>query len=178
MKMSGKRAVIVVAEGYTDPELWFPYYRFQEEGADVIIAGPEKGRVLGEGVLGKNGWPAEITHTIEDVAGLHFDILFFAGGIYAPLELRNMKSVQELTRRSFEQGKLVCAICHAPWILVSADIVRGKKISCPSDMAIDVINAGGIYVEDKAVLDGNLMTSVYFHTLPDMFRLLMDYFID
>ena len=174
MKMSGKKVIIIIAEGYTDPELWFPYYRFQEEGAEVIIAGPKKGRVLGEGVLGKNGWPALITHSIDDITEMKFDILFFAGGIYAPLELRNMKSVQELVHRSVDKGILTCAICHAPWILISAGVVKGKKISCPPDMAIDVINAGGIYVEDKAVIDGCLLTSVYYNTLPDMFRLLME----
>lgn len=173
MKMCGKRAIIVIAEAYTDPELWFPYYRFQEEGAEVLVAGPKKGVVLGEGVLGKNGWPAEITHTIDDILDVPCDVLFFAGGLYAPLELRIMESVQKLVRKSIKNGTLTCAICHAPWILISAGVVKGKKISCPSDMAIDVTNAGGIYVEDKAVLDGNLLTSVYYHTLPDMFRLLM-----
>jgi len=176
MILKGKQAVILVAEGYTDPELWFPYYRFQEEGANAVIAGPVKGVVYGEGIHGKDGWPADVTHSIEEAAAIPFDILFLPGGLYAPLDLRILKGVQDMVKDGMKRGALVCAICHAPWILISADAVRGKKISCPSDMAVDVTNAGGIYVKDKAVLDGNLLTSEYFHTLPDMFRLLMAYF--
>ena len=71
------------------------------------------------------------------------------------------------------EGKVVAAICHAPWILVSADVVRGRKIACPSDMAADVTNAGGICVKQRAVRDGNLITAVYFGNLPEHFRLVI-----
>ena len=173
MKMVGKRVILVIAEGFTDPELWFPYYRFQEEGAEAIIAAPEKGRIRGEGDHTMAGWAAVVTHTIEEAAQLSFDVLFLVGGVYAPMHLRKMKSVQDLVRKSVDSGILTCAVCHAPQILISADVVKGKKVCCPFDMSVDVINAGGIYLKDNAVLDGNLLTGRNYDSLPDMFRLLM-----
>ena len=176
MKMAGKTVILIIAKGFTDPELWYPYYRFLEEGAEAIIAAPEKGSIRGEAGPYDHtmaGWAADATHTIEEAAQMPFDVLFLVGGVFSPMYLRNMKSVQGLVRKSVESGKLTCAVCHAPQILISAEVVKGKKISCPSDMAIDITNAGGIYVEDPAVLDGNLLTSTSYRTLPEMFRLLM-----
>ena len=72
-----------------------------------------------------------------------------------------------------DDGVLVAAICHASWVLVSADLVDNRRIACPPDMAVDVRNAGGIYVEERAVMDGNLITAVYFAYLPEQFRILM-----
>ena len=174
MKLTGKRVILLIAKGFCDPELWFPYYRFLEEGAEVIIAAPKAERIRGEGDHTMDGWAADVKHTIEDVAELPFDVLFVVGGVYGPMFLRGMESVQKLVRRSVEEGKMTCAVCHGPQVLISADVVRGKKICCPGDMSVDVINAGGIYVKDEAVLDDNILTGINPDSLPDMFRLLMD----
>ena len=72
-----------------------------------------------------------------------------------------------------EENKIVAAICHAPWILISAQVVRGRRISCPPDMTIDITNAGGIYTNKKCVRDGNLITAEYYAHLPEMFRTLI-----
>jgi len=72
-----------------------------------------------------------------------------------------------------EAGTIVAAICHAQWILVSADVLKGRRLTCPGDMAIDVENAGGIFVDEPAVRDGNLVTAVYFGYLPEQFRILV-----
>ena len=178
MRLKGRKALIVIASGYHEHEFWFPYYRFREEGAEVIVAGPEVGVVYGEGRHGTDGLPAEITHSFEQIADLKFDVLFLPGGIYSPLSLREDERTLNLVRRAMEDKVIVAAICHAPWILISAGVVRGRKITCPHDMADDIKNAGGIYVEEKCVRDENLITAEYFAYLPELFRMLIPAIIE
>jgi len=167
-----KTVVLLIAEGYHDHEFWFPYYRFREEGAKVIVAAPEAGVVYGEGRNGKDGLEARADISISELPDALPDILFLPGGIYGPLALRNMPNVCEYVRRCVDSGVLTCAICHAPWILASADVIRGKAVSCPDDMRWDVIGAGATYSNEAVTLDGNILTCVYFGFLPEMFRLL------
>ena len=164
---------MVIAEGYHGHEFWFPYYRFLEAGAEVLVVGPEVGTVLGEGRGGRDGLPAEITHTAEEAAAADVDAVYLPGGIYGPLRLRAHEPTLALVRKAMAEGKIVAAICHAQWILVSADVVRGRRLTSPPDMAVDVTNAGGVWLKQKAVRDGNLITAVYFGYLPEQFRLLM-----
>lgn len=173
MRLKNRTVVIIIAEGYTEHEYWFPYYRFKEEGANVITAGPETGVVLGEGRHGKDGLPATITHTIEQAASLKVDAIYLTGGIYGPLELRYHTPTLDFVRDAMEKNIIVAAICHSPWILVSADVLKGRRVSCPPDMAIDVINAGAEFVEEKCVRDGNLITAEYYACLPEHFRVLI-----
>lgn len=171
--LAGCRVAIVITHGYHDHEFWFPYYRFKEAGAEVVVAGPETGTVFGEGLHGKDGLPAEVTHTIQEIMEEDFDVVYLPGGLWAPMTLRAHQPTLRFVRKAIEDEVIVAAICHSSWILVSADLVRGRKVACPSDMAVDVTNAGGIYVEDAAVRDDNLITAVYFGYLPEQFRLLL-----
>ena len=173
MRLQGLRVAIIIAEGYHEHEFWFPYYRFREEGAEVTVAGPTKGVVLGEGRHGKDGLPATVNHTVKEIAEEEFDLIYLPGGLWSPMRLRAHRPTLELIRNAMADDTIVAAICHAPWILVSADVVRGRKIACPGDMAADVTNAGGIFAREPAVRDGNLITAVYFGNLPDHFRLLI-----
>ncbi len=178
MKLKGYRAVIVIADGYHEHEFWFPYYRFKEEGAEVLVAGPEVKTVYGEGRHGTDGLPAEITHSVDQVTALEFDVLYLPGGIWSPLRLRSHLPTINLVRQAMTDEVIVAAICHAPWILVSADVIRGRRLTCPRDMAVDVTNAGGIYVEQPCVRDGNLITAIYFGYLPEHFQVLIPAMID
>jgi protease I len=173
MDLKGVRILMVIADGYHDHEFWFPYYRFLEAGATVTVAGPAKGTVYGEGRHGLDGLPARATHTVTAAARRPFDCLYLPGGIYGPLTLRAHAPTLDLVRRAMRTKKIVAAICHAQWILVSAGVVRGRTLTCPGDMAVDVTNAGGRFVRKAAVRDGNLITAVYFGYLPQQFRLLM-----
>ena len=173
LPLAGRRVAILIATGYHDHEFWFPYYRFREEGAEVVVAGPQLGRVLGEGRHGSDGLPAHITSTALQIAHEKFDCIYLPGGMIGPMNLRAHGPVLELVRRAMEDGTIVAAICHGPWILVSAGVVKGRKISCPEDMAADVINAGGIHTVEPAVRDGNLITAYSFRFLPEHFRLIM-----
>lgn len=173
MKLTHAKIVMLIAEGYHEHEYWFPFYRFREEGAAVYTAGITKGRILGEGRSGKDGLVAEVTHTVEEVMDVSFDCLYLPGGIYGPLALRDHPPALELVRKAMAADTIVAAICHAQWILVSADVVRGRTLTSPMDMAVDIRNAGGNYVRTEAVRDGNLVTAMGFMYLPEQFRLLM-----
>ena len=172
MRLKGKTAVILIAEGYHDHEFWFPYYRFVEEGAEVVVAAPKAGIVYGEGRNGKDGLEAMADIAISDLSTDLPDILFLPGGIYGPLELRSIEAVRNYVKRCMDANRLVCAICHGPWILSAADVLKGRKVACPRDMQWDVTGAGGIYSPDPVVLDGNLLTAHYYGNLPEMFRVL------
>jgi protease I len=170
MKLADRRIVMIIAEGHHEHEFWCPWYRFKEEGAEVIAAGPMTGVVYGEGRHGKDGLAARVTHTVEQAAELDCDALYLPGGLWSPLSLRVHGPTLELVRTSMAKGIVVAAICHASWILVSAGVVRGRRIACPRDMAIDVENAGGLYAQDSCVADGNLVTAVYYASLPEHMR--------
>ena len=174
MLMKGMRVIFIVTVGFTETELWTPYYRFQEEGAECVIAGPETGIIRGEGYSGKDGGICEVTHTVEEAMKEPYDMLFLPGGLWSPVALRADEPTLTCVRETLANGKIVAAICHAPWILISAGVVKGKKISCPADQAIDVINAGAEYTTEPAVKDGNLYTATAFPQLPDLMRLIME----
>jgi len=168
MQLEGKRIAILIASGYHEHELLFPYYRLKEAGAQVIVAGPEAGAtVYGEGRHGMDGLPFTTEVAIADLKVDSLDAVHLPGGIYGPMFLRDREDVCDLIREMVARNKIVGAICHAPWILVSAGVVRGRKIACPGDMAIDVQNAGATYVDEPAVRDGPIVTSVYFGYLPE-----------
>ena len=172
MRLKGKNVCLIIAEGYHEHEFWFPYYRFLEEGADVIVAAPKAGIVYGEGRHGKDGLEAKAGIAISDLPEKLPDILFLPGGIYGPITLRSISMVQKYVRRCMDSKTLVCAICHAPWILVSSGVLEGKTVSAPYDMSCDITGAGGHYTEDKVALDGNLLTAQYFACLPEMFQVM------
>ena len=173
MRLKGRNVAMIISNGYHEHELWFPYYRFREEGAEVVVAGPNVGVVYGEGRHGKDGLPAQVTHTVEQVAEMKLDVLYLPGGVFSPLELRAHRPTLGLVREAMERNVIVAAICHAQWILVSAGVAEGRRLTCPGDMADDVRNAGGIYVAEKCVRDGNLITAVYFGYLPEQFQALI-----
>ena len=173
MELEGYRIALLAATGVHDHEYWYPYYRFREAGAEVIVCGPQTGTILGEGRHGRDGLPIRVEQTIEDVADIPFDLVYVPGGLYHPLALRSDPPTLDLVRRTVEEGGLVAAICHGPWVLISAGVVEGRRIACPRDMADDVRNAGGIRVDDPAVHDGPLITSIYFGYLPEHFRLII-----
>jgi protease I len=165
---------VLIATGYHEHELLYPYYRLKEAGADIVVAGPRTGEtLLGEGRHGTDGLGFTTEAAISDLSAKGLDALHLPGGIYGPLELRAREDACRLVKEMVDHGKVVGAICHAPWILVSAGVVRGRRIACPDDMGIDVENAGGTHVREKAVRDGPLVTSVYFGYLPEYMTMFM-----
>jgi protease I len=153
-----------------------PYYRFKEEGASVVVCGARKGAIYqGEGRHGQDGLdlaPTDATFAEVDPEAL--DALVIPGGIYGPLALRANAGVLDLVRAMHSRSKVIGAICHGQWVMVSADILRGRKATSPGDSAVDLKNAGAEWVDQAAVRDGNLITAVYFGYLPAFLRLLIE----
>jgi protease I len=175
MDLTGRRVAILIATGYHEHELLYPYYRLKEAGARVVVAGPEaEATLFGEGRHGRDGLPFVPEAAIADLNADELEAIHLPGGIWGPLELRANEDACRLVREMVEAGKVVGAICHAPWVLISAGVVNGRKIACPEDMAIDVSNAGGFYVRERTARDGPLVTGVYFGYLPEYMKEFMN----
>ena len=153
--LAGRRVAILVENDFEDSELTGPRDALKAAGATVVIVGPTantefKGKKLGTVV------------TSELAAGSanakEFDAVVIPGG-YAPDKMRMRHAMVDFTRDMFEAGKPVAAICHAASMLISANAVKGKTLTCWPSVAIDVKNAGGMYVDKPVVEDGNLITS-------------------
>ena len=171
MELTGKRIAVLIATGFHDHEFFYPYYRLKEAGAEVIVAAPQAATTYyGEGRHGMDGLPFDSTAAIRDLRADDLDAVHLPGGIYGPLELRANDEACHLVRDMVAQEKIVGAICHAPWILVSAGVVKGRTIACPGDMEPDVTNAGATWANARAVRDGCLVTSVGFTYLPEYMR--------
>ena len=163
MKLKGKRIAIFVEKLYNEFEFWYPYYRFKEEGAEVKVAAPNI-----EVYYGKNGGiPVKPDLTSKEIDTKDFDAVFIPGG-YCPDHLRTHKSVTDFVRKIYEEGKVVASICHGAWVLVSAKITKGKKITSTISIKDDVINSGAEFIDKEVVIDGNIITSRTPDDLPFM----------
>jgi protease I len=153
MKLTGKRIAILAENLYEDLELWYPALRFREAGAEVTIIGSGD-----DTYTSKHGYPVQVDTHAENVRAADFDAIVIPGG-YAPDHMRRQPAMIDLVRDAFKQGKIVAAVCHAGWMLASADIVRGKRVTCFASIKDDIVNAGGRYEDAEVVHDGNLITS-------------------
>ena len=159
-----------VEDVYEDLELWYPKLRLVEEGADVVVAAPEAGRLY----RGKNGYPARSDVALTDVAEGDFDGLVLAGG-FAPDKLRRIPEVLDLTRAFHEREKLVAHICHAGWIPISAGIVRGFRCTSTPGIRDDLINAGALWFDEPVVCDRHMVSSRRPDDLPQFCRAIIEF---
>jgi protease I len=153
--LSSKRVALLVEDDFEDRELAGPLEALRAAGIAVTIVGP----ALGTKYRGKRG---ETTVTADMTAGAarikDFDALVIPGG-NAPDRMRMRHAMVDLAREAMEAGKTVAAICHGPQLLISANALRGRTLTCWPSIAVDVKNAGGLYVDKPVVEDGNLITS-------------------
>ncbi len=154
MRLRGKKVAILAENLYQEMELWVPYYRMKEEGADVKVVGTGTASTY----TSKHGYPVTVDATADQVKAADFDAVIIPGG-YAPDLMRRSEAMVRLVKEAFHQGKVVAAICHAGWMLCSSGIVKGKTATCFSSIKDDLINAGAHYVDQEVVVDGNLITS-------------------
>jgi len=173
--LRGKRVALLAVNGAHEHEFWTPYYRLKEEEATVIVAGMERGaQYYGEGRHGLDGLKLAPTDAaIGELNPAELDGLIIPGGIYGPLALRVHPPTLELVRQLNTRRKVLAAICHGPWVLISAGVLRGRKAVCPDDMAVDLQNAGAELGRQEAVRDGHIITAVYFGYLPQFLKLVI-----
>jgi protease I len=160
-----KNAVIITAANFQDEEFTYPYYRLLEEGYRVEVATPDKAPVTG-----KYGVPSKPTMDTKDLKAEDFDLVIIPGGFEAPDRLRIRKEVTDFVNEMFGSGKIVAAICHGPWVCISARIVKGKKVTGFMAIKDDLVNAGGEYLEADVVVDGNLITSPHYRNNGDFMK--------
>jgi protease I len=153
--LDGKRIAILVEEDFEDSELIEPLRSMKNAGARVVVVGTGSK----ESYRGKRGnATVSIDTTADKVKAEDFDAIIIPGG-YAPDKMRRDPAMVELVKKAYEMGKLVAAICHGPQLLISADIVRGRKLTSWPSIAVDLKNAGAEWVDAPVVQDGNLITS-------------------
>lgn len=167
----GKRAVIITGPHFQDEEFIYPYYRLQEAGFAVDVATKDKAVVYG-----KYGVPVKPTTDTRDLREEDYDLVVLPGGHEAPDRVRQDKSVLSFVKQMDARGKPVAAICHGPWILISANILRGRKATAYEGIADDVRNAGASYVDASVVEDGNLITSPHYRNNADFMRAILKKF--
>ncbi len=153
MELKGKRIAILVEDIYNEFEFWYPYYRMKEAGATVTVVGNGA-----KEYHSKIGVPAPGGVSAETVKSDDFEAVIVPGG-YAPDRMRRSQAMLGLVRSCFQEGKVVAAICHAGWVLVSAGILKGKTVTGFPSIKDDLGNAGAKYVDQEVVRDGNLITS-------------------
>jgi len=165
MKLKNKNIAILIEHHFQDLEVWYPYYRLIEEGARVQFAGPEKSKTYS----GKFGYPATSDIAVKQLKFQKLDAVIIPGG-WAPDFLRRHSAVINLVRKMNESRKTIAAICHAGWVLASADIVQGRVLTSFSAIKDDMIHAGAEYVDREVVVDRNLITSRNPDDLPAFLR--------
>jgi protease I len=153
--LSGRKVAMLVEEDFEDRELTGPLEALRAAGATVTLVGPAANAQY----RGKRG-DAIVTADLSAGSArmADFDALVIPGG-YAPDRMRMRHAMVDLARDAMEAGKTVAAICHGPQLLISANVLRGRTLTCWPSIAVDVKNAGGLYVDKPVVEDGNLITS-------------------
>jgi protease I len=168
MSLTGKRVAILAEDNYQDLELWYPLLRLREAGAEVMVIGTGSA----ETYTSKHGYPVTVDAVADEVKAADFDAIIVPGG-YAPDLLRRYEAVLKLVREAHQQGKVIAAICHAAWVLISAGILKGRRVTCVSAIKDDVVNAGATYLDQEVVHDGNLITSRMPADLPAFCRTII-----
>ena len=148
------KIAILVENVYEDLELQYPRLRLKEAGHTVDVVGPK----TGETYKGKHGYPQKAEKSAADVKATDYALIVIPGGA-SPDQMRRNEHMVKLVRDAAARNVPMAAICHGPWMLCSTNVLRGKR--CTSFMSIvhDVINAGGKWVDEEVVVDGNIITS-------------------
>ena len=168
MTLEGKRIACLVGDDYEDLEVWYPVLRLREEGALVDLIGLDGKHAC----TGKHGYPAQSDLSIRDVSAKAYDALIVPGG-WMPDKLRRYDSVLQFCRDFDVAGKVVATICHGPWILISAKLLRGRTMTSTPGIKDDVENAGATWVDQEAVRDGNLISARRPGDLPAFCKLMI-----
>ncbi len=148
------RFIQLVDEAFEDLELWYPVYRMREAGVEVVLAGKDTNRTY----HGKHGVPAETDACFAEIDPEAFDGLLIPGG-WAPDKLRRYPEVLDIVRHMDREGKVIGQICHAGWVLASANVLKGKNVTSTPAIRDDLVNAGARWIDEPVVTHGNLVSA-------------------
>lgn len=157
-KIADAKVLIMATDRFEESELFGPRGILLAAGATVVLASPGRPQIMGT-VHDEPGKRITPDLTIEEVREHDYDALLLPGGVSNPDQLRGRADAVALIRAFVEAGKPVAAICHAPWLLVEADVLRGKRATSWPSIRTDLRNAGAEVVDEPAVTDGNIITS-------------------
>lgn len=163
-----KKALIITGKFVQDPEYIYPFYRLQEAGYEVDVAVKDK-----ETVFGVVGCKVVPTSGLENIKADDYEVLIIPGGARCMEYLRQEKEALDVICDFYEKGKVIGSICHGSQMLISARIVKGKKISGYYSIKDDIKNAGAMYVDAPAVVDGKIITSPHYKYMGDWMRELL-----
>ncbi len=165
MRLKGKKILSFVHHDFEDLELWYPIHRLREEGASVHLAG-EQAKVK---YIGKYGVPAESDYSFDEVNPDEYDAVLVPGG-WAPDKLRRFPKVLAFIQTMDKQQKPIGQICHAGWVLISADILKGVSVTSTPGIRDDMVNAGATWHDEPVIVDGHIISSRRPPDLPDYMR--------
>jgi len=166
--MKKLRAAVLVEQLYQELEVWYPYFRLKEAGVESFLVGPEKDKVYPS----KTGYPARSELGIQDALKQQFQCVIIPGG-YAPDHLRRYPDVIKFVQKLNSQGAIIGAICHGGWVIASAEIVKGREVTCFYAIKDDLIHAGAHYTDAEVVVDKNLVTSRKPEDLPAFMKTIL-----
>lgn len=152
-----KKAVIVVGPAVEDTEFAYPYYRLQEDDFSVDVASNG-----GVDVIAKHGLPIKATMDIKKLNAKDYDMLIVPGGLESPDRLRQIPELLNFIKEMNADNKIISTVCHGPWVLISAGIVKGKNMTTYVGCKDDLINAGAIYHNVPVITDGNIISAPHF----------------
>ena len=157
-QLAGKRIAFLATDGFEQVELTQPWQAIQAAGAEVVLVSPQDGEIQGMHHYDK-GDKFKVDQSVHAVAAESFDGLVLPGGVANPDALRMCNDSVNFIRDFFKQHKPVAAICHGPWTLIEADVVRGRRVTSWPSLQTDLKNAGAEWVDEECVCDEGLVTS-------------------
>jgi len=161
--------VIFIDKGFHDIEVMYAKYRLEEAGYRVFLAGP----IPGEKYIGKYGYPVLAEVGIHEVQGRHYSAVICTGG-WAPVSLRTDGKVRAVLAEFYREGKVIGGICNGPWMLISAGVCRGVKMTASGAVKDDLVNAGAIVHDAPVVVDRNVITSPHTNNLPEFMKMVLE----
>ena len=164
-RLTGKRVAFLLTDGVEQVEHTEPWKTVEDEGGTPELISLESGEIQGFNHLDK-GDTFRVDKTVADADASEYDGLVLPGGVANPDRLRTDPDAVAFTRAFFEAGKPVAAICHAPWTLVEADVVKGRTLTSWPSLKTDIENAGGTWVDEEVHVDSGLVTSRNPNDLP------------
>ena len=175
--LNGMRVAILVAEGFERDELFEPRKALDEAGAETRIVSPANGEVQGWKHFDKAD-TVKVDVPLEQADAENFDALLLPGGVANPDQLRTLPKAVQFVRKFFDAGKPVAAICHAPWTLIEAGVVKGRTLTSWPSLKTDLQNAGAKWVDQEVVTDNGLVTSRKPADIPAFNRKMIEEFAE